>query len=304
MDRIVIVTKPTRLQELVREHLTEGTARFVLESHGQSIEPYLKEDAATTAALLEIRHQIPGELPVASVSRNELPNFLFREKDLIVVCGPDGLFANVAKYVDRQLVLTVNPDPESVGGALMLFRPDEVGEIITRVEKGKHASERLPFVKATIDEETVVWGINDIFIGRKDQVSARYEVSFNGRSERQSSSGIIVATGVGSTGWIRSVAAMVEGIMRHGSSSKLASLPKPATNELVFVVREPFPSPTTGVSIVTDRVVPGKPLTVSSEMPIGGYIFSDGVIEQAVPWNAGSSVVVSVGDRYVERITR
>src|SRR5262245_53687394 len=102
MDRVVIVTKPSRLEELVLEHLTEGAAQFVLESRGQSIASYKEEDAIYQAALSEVRRQIPNDLPMTYVTREDLPNFLFRDKDLIVVCGPDGLFANLAKYVGNQ----------------------------------------------------------------------------------------------------------------------------------------------------------------------------------------------------------
>jgi NAD kinase len=304
MDRIVLVTKPSRLEELVLQHLTEGVAQFVLESRGQSIESYKEEDAVYKAALSEVRRQVPNDLPTTSVPRGDLPNFLFRDKDLIVVCGPDGLFANLAKYLGDQPVLTVNPDPKTVAGALMLFPPSAVGGVLAKVQEGQHQIESLPFVKASIDDDRVVWGINDIFIGRKDHVSARYEVSLGNQKERQSSSGIIVSTGVGSTGWMRSIAAMVSGLAREGMTHKLSRLPDATSNELVFVVREPFPSPKTGTSLVTGRVVPGLPLVVSSEMPDGGYIFSDGIVEKALEWNAGSKVVVSVGDRYVQRIVR
>lgn len=305
MDRVVVVTKPSRLEELVLQHLTEGAAQFVLESRGQSIEPYKQEDAVYKAALGEIRRQIPNDLPITSVSREDLPNFLFRDKDLVVVCGPDGLFANLAKYLSSQPVLTVNPDPKTVAGVLMLFPPNEVGRVIAQAQEGKHRCESLPFVRASIDNDRVIWGVNDIFIGRKDHVSARYELSFGTQKEHQSSSGVIVSTGVGSTGWIRSISAMMEGLSQEkGRPNKLLSLPAPTSAELVFVVREPFPSPNTGASLVTGRVVPRQPLTVSSEMPDGGYIFSDGVVEKAVEWNSGSTVVVSVGDRYVQRIVR
>jgi len=304
MDRVVIVTKSSRLEELVLQHLTEGAAQFVLESRGQSIESYREEDATYKTALSEVRRQIPNDLPVTSVIREDLPNFLFRDKDLIVVCGPDGLFANLAKYLGNQPVLTVNPDPKTVAGVLMLFPPNAVGGVIARAQDRKHWLESLPFVKASINDDRVVWGINDIFIGRKDHVSARYEISFGNRKEHQSSSGVIVSTGVGSTGWMRSVATMVSGLTREGVAHKLSTLPSATSNELVFVVREPFPSPNTGTSLVTGRVVPGRPLTVSSEMPDGGYIFSDGVVEKALEWNAGSKVTVSVGDRYVQRIVR
>ncbi len=304
MDRIVIVTKPSRLEELVRQHLTEGTAQFVLESRGQSIESYKEEDAVYRATLAQVRRQIPNDLPVTSVTREDLPNFLFRDKDLIVVCGPDGLFANLAKYVGNQPILTVNPDPKNIAGVLMLFPPQAVGDMIAKVQDGKHQCERLPFAKASIDDDRVIWGINDIFIGRKDHVSARYEISFGHQKEPQSSSGIIVSTGVGSTGWMRSVATMVSGLTREGMANKLSVLPDATSNELVFVVREPFPSPNTGTSIVTGRVIPGQPLVVSSAMPEGGVVFSDGVVEKAAEWNAGSKVTVSVGDRYVQRIVR
>jgi hypothetical protein len=302
MDRIVIVSKPTRLEELVHQHLTEGAAQFALESRGRSIVPYKEEDAAYRAALAEIRRQIPNDFPIMSVSREELPNFLFREKDLIVVCGPDGLFVNLAKYVGGQPVLAVNPDPKTVAGTLMLFAPQMVGKMVSLSMEGKHRVESLPFVKASINNDRVEWGINDIFIGRRDQVSARYEISFAGRTEHHSSSGVIVSTGIGSTGWMRSVAAMAHGLTDERTPNKLSTLPSPTSPELVFVVREPFPSPTTSTSLMTGRIVPGKPLVLSSEMPSGGCIFSDGVVERTAEWNAGSTVVISVGDRYVRRI--
>lgn len=304
MDRIVIVSKPSRLEELVLQHLTEGAARFIVESRGQSMVSYTAEDAAYKAALAEVRRQLPNDVPVATVSREDLPNFLFRDNDLIVVCGPDGLFANLAKYVADQPILTVNPDPKTVSGALMLFPPSAVGAQIALVRDGKHRVESLPFVKASIDDDRVVWGINDIFVGRKDHISARYEIEWDSSTEHQSSSGVIVSTGIGCTGWMKSVATMVSALTPGGAFSKLEMLPDATSEELVFVVREPYPSPNTGATIVTGRITPEDPLVLHSEMPDGGYIFSDGVVEKAVEWRAGSTVVISVGDRYVQRIVR
>jgi hypothetical protein len=302
IDRVVIVSKPTRLDELVRQHFTLGAARFALESREQSVERYEAEDRAQRGALAEIRRQIPNDLPVTSLTREDLPAFLFRDKDLVVVCGPDGLFVNTAKYIANQLVLSVNPDPRTVAGVLMLFPPHAVGELIARIRAGHHRAERLPFIKATIDDDAVVWGVNDVFLGRRDQISARYAVSFAGRLEHQSSSGVIVSSGVGASGWLRSIATMAAGLDGVKSPRLLASLPHATSSELVFVVREAFPSPDTGTSIVTGRVRPDKPLALISEMPDGGCVFSDGIVEKAVDWPAGSRVTVTVGDRYVTRV--
>jgi hypothetical protein len=303
MDRVVIVSKSTRLEELTTQYLTEGAAGFVLETRGQSLAPYRDEHAAYAAALSLIRRQIPNDLTVASIGRDELPNFLFRESDLIVVCGPDGLFVNLAKYVHSQPVLTVNPDPRHVAGALMLYPPAVVGHLIAAIRAEQHRIERLPFVRAAIDDEQVVWGVNDIFVGRPDHVSARYEIDFSGHREHHSSSGVIVSTGVGATGWMSSIVAMAAGLAGgKPAASELAQLPQPASNELVFVVREPFASPSTGAALVTGRVVPGRPLVLYSEMASGGCVFSDGIVEHAADWNAGSRVTITVGDRYISRI--
>jgi hypothetical protein len=304
MDRVVVVTKPTQLDDLVREYLTEGAASFALESRGQSIAPYRREHEAYGEALAVLRRQIPNDLPVAVLGRQDLPNFLFRDNDLIIVCGPDGLFVNLAQFVGAQPVLTVNPDPRTITGVLMLHRPDEVGAAIAQLLLGRRRFDRLPFVKASLDGERTVWGVNDIFIGRSDQVSARYAIAFGGKRERHSSSGIIISTGVGSTGWMTSLAMMMVGLSTDGKAHRLANLPGPTSNELVFVVREPFPSPATGTSITTGRIVPGRPLVVHSEMPEGGRVFSDGIVERALDWNAGSTLTVTVGERFVRRVAR
>lgn len=302
MDRIVLITKPTRLDELIRKHKTESAVEFVLNDAGQSIVPYQKEDLTYQSALSVIRKQIKSDVQLTTVQRESLPNFMFRDTDFVAVCGPDGLFVNAAKYVKNQLMVGINPDPRTITGDLMMFAPSDVESILRKIEKGSSNVEKIPFVKAAIGDDRVVWGVNDIFVGRKDHVSARYKLSFNEQSEHQSSSGIIVSTGVGSTGWLRSVAAMIVGLTGRGVTNALSSLPSATSDELVFVVREPFPSPTTGTSIVTGRVVPGNPLIVISEMPDGGYIFSDGVVEKAVPWPAGVTAEISVGDRHVQRI--
>jgi NAD kinase len=303
VDRVVIVTKPTRLEELVDEHMNEGVAAFVLDSHGQSIAPYQEEDARYRRALDTVRQSIPNDLMTAILPRAEIPQFMFRETDLVIPCGPDGLFVNVAQYVDRQLVLGVNPDPASVTGKLMTFSPHQVRNVIERIRKGEYGVDALPFAKAVIDNDRTVWGLNDIFIGRSDQVSARYTITFGMRSEHQSSSGVIVSTGVGASGWMRAIQAMFEGLSDEVEPSyALSRLPSPVEPELVFVVREPFPTPTTGVSVVTGRVVPGGALELVCEMSKGGVIFSDGIVERAVPWGAGSTVVITVGDRTLRRV--
>lgn len=304
IDRVVVVTKPTRLDGLVREYGTLGTARFVLESAGDSPVPYQTEHDRYRWSLEQVYRQLPADLTVATVSREDLPSFLFRENDLVIACGPDGLFVNLAQYVGDQIVVGVNPDPESITGNLMPFAAVEVGKLIERVNAGAGVLERLPFVKASTDQRQVVWGINDIFVGRLDQASARYRIAFAGNEERQSSSGVIVSTGVGANAWLRSIVFMVQGLSRVPNAHLLTNLPAPTDPQLVFVVREAFPSPETRTSIVTGRVTADQPLRLVCEMPTGGAIFSDGIVEKAVSWSAGSTATITVGERTIRRLVR
>ncbi len=303
VSRVVLVTKRSPLEELVLKHLTFNKAEFALKAAGQSIATYVEEDSRYQAAVTAIRAQVPNDLPVSVMRRDELANanFQFRDTDLIVVCGPDGLFVNVARYVRDQVVLTVNPGVFGAG-ALMLFPPSKVGGVIASIQNGTHHVERLPLLKAVIDDERVMWAASDIFVGRTYKVSAWYELLFGRVQEVQGSDGVLVSSGIGSTGWIQSVVNMVEGLTREGTPHKLKQLPAAASNELVFVVQNPISSPTTGHSIITGRITPSKPLSLNSRMPEGGFIFSDGMLEQAEAWNAGSWVAVTVGDRYVQRI--
>jgi hypothetical protein len=60
--------------------------------------------------------------------------------------------------------------------------------------------------RATLGDGQSLLAFNDLLVGRKTHVSARYHLIMHGRrSEDQSSSGIIVSTDAGFTGWLSSV---------------------------------------------------------------------------------------------------
>jgi hypothetical protein len=143
--------------------------------------------------------------------------------------------------------------------------------------------------------------VNDLFIGPRSHASARYTLQVGECQERQSSSGIIVATGMGSTGWPRSFyagwtaaaasfGAEVPEVARHGSFPWDAQF-------LQYFVREPVPSRATGASLVVGRISPACPMTIASEMPENGVIFSDGIEIDFLEFNAGAKATVEVSDR-------
>ncbi len=303
MDRVVFVTKPTRFEELMRIHKTEVAAAFALETSGESIEPYMIEHQRTCEALATVHRQVSTDLAVATVERSDLPHFLFRDTDVVVVCGPDGLVVNVAQYVRQQLVIGINPDPLTNPGQLVTFRSDALRSVLQAIEKGNQRYRQLTMVQATVGDKRV-YGLNEIFLGRNDQISARYTIKYGGRAEKQSSSGVIVSTGTGASAWISSIRCMVEALapQGHNRPHALSSLPEPESPGLHFVVREAWPSIGTKTTVLHGSVDNQRELTLVCEMPQGGVVFSDGMVERGVGWRAGTTATITVADRSLNHV--
>jgi hypothetical protein len=176
--------------------------------------------------------------------------------------------------------------------------------------------------KATLNNGQAMYGVNDLFIGPKTHTSARYLIRVGEVSETHSSSGVIVSTGLGSTGWLKSLLTGAEAIAQSapailaapataelfpGSTSKRKSKTPPPrqlaketawdTNCLFFTVREPFPTRTTGTSLVFGRVTPDTPLVLESRMAEHGVIFSDGIEQDFLEFNSGTQAVIGIAER-------
>jgi hypothetical protein len=141
-EKIVVVTRKTRLAELVERFNTRGQAKFYVEHAGGDFGEYEREDAAYRASLELVRGGLDFGLPVQIVDRSFLPTFLFSASDVVVAVGQDGLVANAAKYVGGQPLVGVNPDPVRFDGVLLPFGPREaraaVGSVIE--EKARYRS--------------------------------------------------------------------------------------------------------------------------------------------------------------------
>jgi len=109
------------------------------------------------------------------------------------------------KYLDGQPLVGVNPDPARGDGVLLPFAPRDVARLLPGVLGGQCASRAVGMAEARLGNGQSLLAVNDLFIGPKSHTSARYEIEVGERREVQSSSGVIVSTGMGSTGWMRSV---------------------------------------------------------------------------------------------------
>lgn len=305
-DKVVLVTRKTRLQELIARFHTRGQARFYLEHAGGDFADYQREDDAYHRALEAVHRALDGVGPkLHQIGRELVPTYLFAARDLVVVLGQDGLVANVAKYVGAQPIVPINPDPERFDGVLLPFAPPQARAAVTRVLAGTATRRAITLAEARLADGQRLLGFNDLFVGARSHVSARYALRARGGAEVQSSSGVLISTGAGSTGWLSSVFNMTAGIAAFtGGTSGTPPQLGWEDPRLVFVVREPFASRHSRASLVAGVVAPGETLAIESMMPTGGVIFSDGVEADALAFDAGAVATIGAAAQRTQLVVR
>src|SRR5215472_13834780 len=97
-EKIVIVTRKTRLEELIERFNTREQAKFYIEHMGIDFSDYDREHSTYQAAVTRLRHEFEALAKVQVIDRSFLPNFIFTSQDLVATVGPDGMVVNTAKY--------------------------------------------------------------------------------------------------------------------------------------------------------------------------------------------------------------
>lgn len=288
--RAVVVTRKTNLEVLVERHGTVGQARFYVECRGQDFSEIEASHAVLKRGRDEVLRSLGPDRRRAEVDRSEVDRFLFGPDDVVVVVGQDGLVANVSKYLAGQPLLGVNPDPARIAGVLCRHDPASVPLLLGRLEeprRGAPAVERRTMAVAVRDDGQRLLALNELYVGHKSHQSALYRLTVGGQSERQSSSGLICATGTGSTGWALSIA--------RQRQLDLA-LPGPEAAALAWFVREPFPSQRTGTRLDHGLVAQAEALELVSEMAEDGVVFADGIEADTLELSAGRSLRIQAAD--------
>ncbi len=300
-NKIVLIVRKTRLDELIARFNTESQARFYVEHLGADFSDYKHEHEKYKAAVQDAQRRLSHLGRLQTVDREFITNFIFGQTDTVVVLGQDGLVANVLKYLHGQPVVGVNPDPARWEGVLLPFTVTDLTKIIPDVLSSNRPIREVTMAKAELNNGQSLYGVNDLFIGPKSHTSAHYELQIGGHAEIHSSSGIIVSTGLGSTGWFRSVVAGATGIAaRLTGNKKQDKLPGNFAwdaDYLYFSVREPWPSKTSSAETTFGKITSHKPLKLISHMPENGVIFSDGIENDFLEFNSGTLALISVADK-------
>jgi NAD kinase len=295
IEYAIIIKNKTRLENLIERFNTKQQAKFYIERSGGKFEDYELEHENFSNSLSLVQRQLSKTLKNKIVERSFLPSFLFNGKQVAIVVGQDGLVANAAKYVNGIPIIAVNPDIDRYDGVLLPFMPDNFMVAVENVVNNSFQVDTTSFAEAKLNDGQRLLAFNDLFIGASTHVSARYKINFKTKEEEQSSSGIIVSTRAGATGWMSSIFNMAFGMRDfiEGGNAKRRNI-KLKNDQLVFVVREPFGSKKTQTGIQAGIVSDQAGLVIESLMPSNGVIFSDGIESDFLKFNSGSRVTIGV----------
>lgn len=288
LPRLVLLTRQTPLEQLLERFGTRAQVEFYLRSRGQSLAEADAIHARREQALATVRAAIPVERRQVRLDRRDLDRFLFAPDDIVVVVGQDGLVANVAKYLRGQLVIGINPDPARYDGVLVPHPAEAITALLQAAQTGletHYLRQSRCLALAEREDGQQLRALNEVYIGHRSHQSARYRLRIDDRVERQSSSGVIVATGTGATGWSRSIC-----------EQRRLDLSPPAVDApaLAWFVREPFPSVSTGTSLDVGLLDAHLRLELHSEMDDGGVAFADGIESDFLEFLSGQSVRIGL----------
>ncbi|MGN7832475.1 sugar kinase [Pseudoxanthomonas sp. 22568] len=296
--KIILVTRRTRLQELVARHNTVEQARFHAEHLDMDFGDFLEEDRTYQRAITAVVAILTRHGRLQRLDRGFLPNFLFPPECVVVVVGQDGLVANTLKYLQRQPVLAINPDPDRWEGMLLPFQVGDLASVLPEILQGRRDTREITMARVQLSDGQTLLAVNDVFIGMRSHVSARYEIMLGSKKERQSSSGVIISTGLGSTGWLRSVLTGAHAVAGTDAGREMREVRTHGmpwdSHDLVFNVREPYPSRSTGAGLIFGKIPSGWSLRIRSMMPENGVIFSDGIEADGLEFGSGLEAVVGI----------
>ncbi|MFC4149134.1 hypothetical protein ACFO0M_23020 [Micromonospora mangrovi] len=286
--RVVVVSRRSELDELLARHGTRAAAAWYLRERGRDLAEVVDRHDALQAALTTVGAAVPADWRRGAVDRDDLPRFLFGPEDVVVAVGPDGLVANVAKYLDRQPVVGVDPEPGRNAGVLVRFTAGQLAGLLPAVAAGAAPTRGRAMVRAALDDGQELVGLNEVYVGHASHQSARYLLTVPDgqptRRERHSSSGVVIGSGTGATGWCASIARDRPGAPRP---------PAPEEAALCWYVREAWPSPVTGVSLTAGRITGAERLELVAESD-GLVAFADGLEADRLALSWGQRLTVDV----------
>lgn len=289
--RIIIIRRETEFDKIKSVYSTLQNAKFDLDRKGISLSEVENNHYLFLDSLKKIRDSIPIDWKQVTLMRQDISQFLFMPEDIIIAYGQDGLIANISKYLDGQIVIGTRFENDNQN-VLNKFLPKDIEEVLHLILKDKIKIEERTMAEAIVTNGEKIYALNEIFIGHRSHQSAKYVISLNKKKEKQFSSGIIVSTGTGMTGWASSILKSINQTLNIN----------PEDNNLAYFVRECWPGLNKKIDLVFGTLNNNN-LEIISEMDDGGVIFADGIETDFIKFSWGNKVSIQTSNKKLRLAT-
>lgn len=291
--KILVVTKQSKLEwEREKFGLDEKGIRAKYSSEHANLDAILKAHERQLATRKELHTLLPD---ADFLSMDKLVNPV-RNYDAVLSLGGDNSFIYVTHYLDPSIpVIGINSDPGRSLGKLCAWNSSDLARVVRHLQEENYKIEKWPRLQATIDDKSLIPATSEYYFGEdRSKDMSRHVLIHRGKQYEQKSSGIILATGAGSTGWRSSA-----GRYRHPFGNQFNRTRAQGR----FIVREPFQPNTfrfyldqlTGEQRYTGKLEPGEEIILHSLNDGKGYATADSWEEYAFP--RGSTAVVKISDQ-------
>jgi len=265
-NKIIIVPKMSKFEyDIHRLNLNQEQMINQYKKEKVDVEKIIQSHERQHNNLNVLKDRIPQ---ATIISREHMNREHANNADLVIPFGGDNHFQYVSHFLDKTTILGVNSDPFLSEGALTSIRSDKIDEAIERIKSGNFTIENWTRLQVWLNETKVNnYAISEIFIGeerRRDM--SRHILEINRKKEEQKSSGIIITTGSGSTGWYDS---SIRYLFPEGN--KFDKKEKYAR----FLITEPYRGKLNGYSMLEGKLDYGQELNLYSLNDSQGNLLID-----------------------------
>ena len=218
-----------------------------------------------------------------AVRRTNLTPQTCKDADLIIVVGGDGTFLKTTRHVfDDTPVLPVSSDTKYNEAFYSKATPQDFAKKFEKLINGKSTTVKLPRLEAKINGKTAkALAVNEVFVGSAHPYqTSRYVLKVKRKEEFQKSSGVLITTRSGRTGWAMSAA------------KKRLNVPK---NGLGYVVREPYSGRLTKPKLLQGVLTPQNKIKIKSSMHRGIVVIDSSSKE--LKFTDGSKLEVTISKK-------
>lgn len=282
--KILIATKETKKEFFIRQYGIRGIGRACCEQE-QDKNRVLEEHKLHHKNLKRLIKafntcQLTPDVK-ARVDTQTYPSYStkdFRDADIIVSFGGDGEVLDIARHITQKtmgkkspLIWTEKADPSSIGALAVtedISYSDKVKRLLEKNYKIKKWCRAVGKISGANGMVASDLALNDIYFGDLYSMGmSRYTIKVRGYKEYQMSSGGIISTQVGLSGWLINIP--FRDLYEELPPRNLES------PRLDFKIREPSKLTRNG-NLLRGFVDAGEKITITSAMNYDGVVAFDG----------------------------